>query len=132
LIESELFGYVDGAFTGTKRGGKPGKFELADKGTLLLDKIGEIPNHMQVKLLRVLQEKTGIRIGGSRERSFDVKIIASTNRDLYKKVLESLFRDDLYYRINVISATVPPLRDRIEDLPLLIEYFLNRSNIIYN
>lgn len=124
LIESELFGYADGAFTGAKRGGSLGKFELANGGTLFLDEIGEMPLDMQVKLLRVLQEGCITRVGGDKYIDVDVRIIAATNRDLSKEVREGRFREDLFYRISVIPIKIPPLRERKEDIPLLIEHFL--------
>jgi transcriptional regulator with PAS, ATPase and Fis domain len=124
LIESELFGYAEGAFTGAKRGGNPGKFELANGGTLFLDEIDEMPLDMQVRLLRVLQEGCISRVGGDRYINVDVRIIAATNRDLPKEVREGKFREDLFYRISVIPIKIPPLRERREDIPLLIEHFL--------
>ncbi len=124
LIESELFGYDEGAFTGAKRGGQFGKFELADGGTLFLDEIGEMPLDMQVRLLRVLEEGKLFRIGGSKEITVDVRIIAATNKDLKKEVEKGTFRKDLYYRINVLPLKLIPLRERREDIPLLIEFFM--------
>lgn len=126
LIESELFGYAEGAFTGAKRGGQPGKFELANGGTLFLDEIGDMPLNVQSLLLRVLQEREVYRIGDSRLRKIDVRIIAATNRDLAKLVAEGAFRLDLYYRLNVISIQVPPLRERIEDIWDLVPYILKK------
>lgn len=120
LVGSELFGYVDGAFTGARRGGKPGKFEMAAGGTLFLDEIGDMPLEQQVVLLRVLQEKLVARIGDSKEIPVDVRVICATNKDLLQEVEKGNFRQDLYYRLNVILITIPPLRDRIEDLSLLI------------
>ena len=128
LIESELFGYESGAFTGAKRGGSPGKFELANGGTILLDEIGDMPLDMQVKLLRVLQEKEVWRVGGSAPIKLDVRVMASTNRDLLQMVREGTFRQDLYYRINILSIHMPPLRERLDDLPALIESLLERIN----
>ncbi|SDB81042.1 Transcriptional regulator of acetoin/glycerol metabolism [Williamwhitmania taraxaci] len=125
LMESELFGYEDGAFTGARRGGKPGKFELANDGTIFLDEIGEMPIDMQVKLLRAIQEGKITRVGGEKEIPVDVRIIAATNRNLKNEVDEGRFRMDLYYRLSVIPITLPPLKDRKEDIPLLIKYFLN-------
>ena len=119
LWESEFFGYADGAFTGAKRGGKPGKFELAHQGTLFLDEIGDMPLSMQVKLLRVLQEREFERVGGTQTIRVNVRIIAATNKNLEKMVATEEFREDLYYRLNVIPLTIPPLRDRKEDIPLL-------------
>ncbi|CVK20863.1 sigma 54-interacting transcriptional regulator [Sporomusa sphaeroides] len=126
LLESELFGYEEGAFTGAAKGGKPGLFELANGGTLFLDEIGEISVHLQAKLLRALQEKRVRRLGGSRELPVDVRIITATNRDLEDMVARQLFREDLYYRLNVIPLFLPPLRERAEDIPLLAEQFLKR------
>lgn len=125
LLESELFGYEDGAFTGAKRGGKPGKFELAHTGTLFLDEIGDMSLALQAKLLRAIQEKEIERIGGIKSIPIDVRIIVATNQDLEKKVQERTFREDLYYRLNVYGIKIPPLRERKEDIPLLIFYFLN-------
>lgn len=121
LLESELFGYEEGAFTGAKRGGKRGKVEMADGGTLLLDEIGDMPLDMQAKLLRVLQEKEVERIGGEGSVKVDVRFMASTNKDLYQMVQDKLFREDLYYRLNVMHIMIPPLRERVEDVPLLAE-----------
>lgn len=124
LIESELFGYEEGAFTGAKRGGRPGKFELANGGTLFLDEIGEMPLDMQVNLLRVLQEGYINRVGGDKYIPIDVRIIAATNKNLIEEVDKGTFREDLYYRLSVIPIMMPPLRDRKEDLQPLIEHFL--------
>lgn len=128
LIESELFGYESGAFTGAKRGGSPGKFELANGGTILLDEIGDMPLDMQVKLLRVLQEKEVWRVGGSAPIKLDVRVMASTNKDLLQMVRDGTFRQDLYYRINILSIHMPPLRERPADLPDLINSLLERIN----
>jgi len=125
LLESELFGYVKGAFTGANQN-KRGLFEVADAGTIFLDEIGEMNLTMQVKLLRVLQERCVRPVGGSDEIPIDVRVIAATNRDLERQVAESTFREDLYYRLSVIPVTVPPLRDRPEDLPLLVNHFLRK------
>jgi transcriptional regulator with PAS, ATPase and Fis domain len=125
LLESELFGYEKGSFTGANQL-KKGKFELADGGTLFLDEIGEIPLNLQVKLLRVLQEGEIDRIGGNFPIKIDVRIIAATNRDLEEMVRQELFREDLYYRLNVIPIEVPSLRERKEDLLLLVEFFLKK------
>jgi two-component system NtrC family response regulator len=130
LLESELFGHEKGSFTGaTAR--KLGRFELADKGTIFLDEITEMPLSMQVKLLRVLQEKSFERVGGTETLHVDVRIIAASNRDLNKAIEEGRFRDDLYYRLNVIHMHLPPLRERKEDIPLLTEYFLGKLRPTY-
>lgn len=126
LIGSELFGYAEGAFTGARKGGSPGKFELASGGTLFLDEIGDMPLEQQVTLLRVLQEKSITRIGDSKAIPIDVRIICATNKNLWQEVEEGNFRADLYYRLNVINISIPPLRQRIEDIPILFEYFLSR------
>lgn len=126
LLESELFGYDEGAFTGAKRGGKPGKFQLANKGTLFLDEIGDMPLHLQAKLLRVLQEKRIDRLGGNAPVDIDVRVIAATHRDLESKVLEGTFRQDLYYRLNVIPIIVPTLRERKDDLILTAQYMVKK------
>ena len=123
LIESELFGHERGAFTGADRE-RRGRFELADRGTLLLDEIGDLPRSMQVKLLRVLQEHRFERLGGTRTLTADVRIIAATNRDLETLVRKGEFREDLFYRLNVVSIRVPPLRERREDIPALVDRFL--------
>lgn len=123
LLESELFGHEKGAFTGAVRR-KLGKFELADHGTIFLDEIGEMDKNMQVKLLRVLQQKEFDRVGGEETVHVDVRIIAATNRDLEQMVKDGTFRDDLYYRLNVIPISLPPLRDRVDDIPLLVEHFI--------
>lgn len=124
LIESELFGYVDGAFTGARKSGKPGLFEMAHKGTIFLDEIGDLPLDMQGRLLRVLQEKEVMRIGDDRIISLDIRVICATNRNLRELVKEEKFRQDLYYRINVLRVTLPTLQERKEDIwPLLQMYF---------
>jgi len=126
LLESELFGYEEGAFTGARKGGKPGKFELAEGGTLLLDEIGDLPLAMQAKLLRVIQEREFERVGGTRVIKFDVRVIAATNKDLRKLTAEGKFRIDLFYRLNVLPLYVPPLRERRQDVPLLIGHFIEK------
>ena len=125
LIESEIFGHERGAFTGADRE-RRGRFELADGGTLFLDEIGDLPKATQVKLLRVLQEQAFERLGGSRTIRVDVRVIAATNRDLEAMVRSGEFREDLYYRLNVVAIDLPPLRDRREDIPLLVDQFLRR------
>jgi two-component system response regulator AtoC len=127
LIESELFGYEKGAFTGAVTS-KPGRFELADGGTLFLDEIAEIPASMQVKLLRAIQESEFERVGGVKTIRVDVRLIAATNRHLPSEIAAQRFREDLYYRLNVVHVHLPPLRQRKEDIPLLIEHFLRRFN----
>lgn len=124
LIESELFGYEEGAFTGALKGGRPGKIEIAHQGTLFLDEIGEMPMDMQVKLLRVLQEKTISRVGSNKEIKVDIRVIAATNKDLQKEVEDGNFRQDLYYRLNVIPLEIPPLRERKMDIPPFLRSFL--------
>jgi len=126
LIASELFGYEEGAFTGAKPGGRPGKFELASGGTLFLDEIGDMPLEQQVALLRVLQEKKVTRIGGNKVIPVDFRIICATNKNLSLEVEKGNFREDLFYRVKVISIDIPPLRQRPEDIPVLFEHFLNR------
>lgn len=127
LLESELFGYMKGAFTGAVSN-KIGLFELADQGTLFLDEIGELPLMIQVKLLRVLQERQFKRVGGTKDISVDVRVIAATNRDLRKMVDDNTFRGDLFYRLNVIPIHLPPLRERKEDIPILAQHFLEKYN----
>lgn len=124
LIESELFGYEEGAFTGAKRGGRPGKFEWANGGTIFLDEIGDMPLETQASLLRVLQEKQVVRIGGFKPISVNVRVIAATNRDVGEEVRKGNLRWDLYYRLNVISITIPPLRERENDIVLLANYYI--------
>jgi len=128
LAESELFGYDEGSFTGAKKAGKKGKFELADKGTLFIDEIHQMPMSMQPKILRALQEKEIDRIGGEKSIPVDVRIIAAANKDLTRLVQEHLFREDLYYRLNVVEIFIPPLRERMEDLPELVESIVNQMN----
>jgi len=126
LIEAELFGYEPGAFTGSGRKGKAGKFELAHHGTIFLDEIGEMPLEMQSKLLRVIQEKEVERVGGKESKDVNFRLITATNRDVTKMLDEGKIREDLYYRINVIRLPVPPLRKRKEDIPFYVDYFLDR------
>lgn len=126
LLESELFGYEDGAFTGAKKGGKPGLFELADKGTIFLDEISEISPQLQARLLRVLQEKKIMRLGGNKAIQLDARIIAASNKNLYDLILAGKFRDDLYFRLNLLALQIPPLRERKEDIPLLLQYFYKK------
>ncbi len=127
LLESELFGHVKGAFTGATTS-RPGRFELADGGTLFLDEIGDMSPDLQVKILRVLQEQEFERVGGTKTQKVDVRVVAATNKELEKEVETGRFREDLYYRLNVIPITVPPLRDRTGDIPLLIHHFLALQN----
>ncbi|HJV30683.1 MAG TPA: sigma 54-interacting transcriptional regulator, partial [Bacillales bacterium] len=126
LIGSELFGFEGGSFTGAKQGGKPGKFELASGGTLFLDEIGEMPLEQQVALLRVLQDQQITRIGGEKNIKVDVRIICATNKNLRLEASKGNFREDLFYRLNVISICLPPLRERKEDIPLLFDLFIKR------
>ncbi len=127
LMESELFGHEKGAFTSAVSS-KPGRFELASGGTLFLDEIGEIPNEMQVKLLRVLQESEFERVGGIKTIQVDVRLIAATNRDLKKEIAANSFREDLFYRLNVVPIALPALRERRSDIPLLVQYFIHKFN----
>jgi len=129
LLESELFGYEEGAFTGACKGGKPGKFELADGGTLFLDEIGDMEMGMQAKLLRVIQEREIERLGSSKPRKIDVRLVAATNRDLEAMIRDKQFREDLYYRLNVVTLTIPPLRERKDDIECLIQTFLKKFNL---
>ena len=129
LLESELFGYEEGAFTGARKGGKLGKFELADGGTLFLDEIGDMEMGMQVKLLRVIQEREIERLGSSKPRKIDVRLVAATNRDLEAMIRDKQFREDLYYRLNVVTLTIPPLRERKDDIESLIQTFLKKFNL---
>src|SRR5262249_9292926 len=124
-LESELFGHEKGSFT-SAAGQRKGRFELADGGTLFLDEVGDIPAPMQAKLLRVLQERQFERVGGTDTIEVDVRVIAATNRSLQQLVKEGKFREDLYYRLNVIKIDLPPLRDRPEDIPLLAEHFAEK------
>ena len=129
LLESELFGYEEGAFTGARKGGKPGKFELADGGTLFLDEIGDMEMVMQAKLLRVIQEREIERLGGSKPRKINVRLVAATNRDLETMIRDKQFREDLYYRLNVVTLTIPPLRERKDDIKSLIQTFIKKFNL---
>src|SRR5213083_1327416 len=131
LLESELFGHEKGAFTGAYRQ-KPGKFEAADQGTLLLDEIGEMPLRLQAKLLHVLQDGEFSRVGGEKVIDTDVRLIASTNRDLETAMRAHQFREDLYYRLNVIEIRIPPLRERREEIPVLVDHFLKKFNVQYS
>jgi len=130
LIESELFGYEDGSFTGASKGGRPGKFEMANGGTLFLDEIGDMPLEVQSRLLRVLQQKSVVRVGGFKEIPIDVRIIAATNKNLVEMMKEKNFREDLYYRINVINIIAPSLRDRGNDIDLIIDFILEQRNLV--
>jgi transcriptional regulator with GAF, ATPase, and Fis domain len=130
LVESELFGHERGAFTGADRR-KTGRIEMADKGTLFLDEVGELPLSAQVKLLRVIQEKEFNRVGGTRTMRSDFRLITATNRVLEKEVAEGSFREDLYYRLNVIPIQLPSLRERVEDIPLMVSYFMRYYAKIY-
>nr|WP_255783334.1 sigma 54-interacting transcriptional regulator [Oceanobacillus alkalisoli] len=132
LFESELFGYDDGAFTGAKKGGKPGKFELAKHGTIFLDEIAEMPLTLQIKLLRVLQEREFERIGATNKQRLQARVIAATNQDIKKMVGQGKFRKDLYYRLNIIELTIPPLRERTDDIPPLISHYLNKFSENYS
>jgi len=131
LFESELFGYQGGAFTGAEKKGKPGKLELAHGGTLFLDEIGELPLELQVKLLRALQERQFYRIGGTKPITVDTRIVAATNRPLEQMVADGRFREDLYYRLNVFSLEIPPLRERREDLPELVQIFIQEYSVAH-
>jgi len=125
LLESELFGYEKGAFTGANTS-KPGKFELADQGTIFLDEIGDVPGSIQVKLLHVLQDRQFERLGGTKTLKVDVRVIAATNQDLRAALEQGTFRQDLYYRLNVVPISIPPLRERKEEIPYLVDYFIAR------
>lgn len=128
LIESELFGYEEGSFTGAKKGGQVGKFEQADRGTIFLDEIGEMPMPLQIRLLRVIEEGVVDRIGGRNPIPVDVRILAATNKNLKAEMEKGKFRQDLYYRLFVLPLFLPPLKERKEDIPLLFEYFLEKSS----
>lgn len=132
LLESELFGYAKGAFTGASASGKMGKFELANKGTIFLDEIGDMPIYLQTKLLRVLQDRRIIKIGSNNPIDIDVRVIAATNKNLVKLIEENKFREDLYYRLNVIPFSIPPLRERIQDIKILVEYFIDKYSRLLN
>ena len=128
LIESELFGYEEGAFSGARKGGKPGKFELAHRGSLYLDEIDQLPLPLQSKILRAIQEKEIERIGGTKVIDTDIRLICTSNRNLLELVENGEFREDLYYRINVVTLNVPPLRERLEDIPELVKHFIAKIN----
>jgi transcriptional regulator with PAS, ATPase and Fis domain len=128
LLESELFGYADGAFSGAAKGGKAGKFEMADKGTILLDEIGELPLPLQSKLLRVLQESEVERVGGTKTIPLDIRVICCTNQNLEAMIKENNFRSDLHYRINTIEVAIPPLRERTDDIPPLCDHLIKKIN----
>ncbi|MEW9097201.1 MAG: sigma 54-interacting transcriptional regulator [Clostridiaceae bacterium] len=132
LLESELFGYVKGAFTGADPMGRIGKFELANKGTIFLDEIGDMPLFLQTKLLRVLQERRITRVGSNKAIDIDARVLAATNKNLIKMIEEGKFREDLYYRLNVIPLEIPPLRERVEDIKLFIEYFMSKYLTLFN
>jgi PAS domain S-box-containing protein len=132
LLESELFGYEGGAFTGARREGKPGLIELAHTGTLFLDEVSELPLHLQVKLLTVIQEREVTRVGGTKPLKVDLRLVAATNRDLPSMVKAGQFREDLYYRLNVIPMVIPPLRSRKDEIPLFISHFLRKFNEKYH
>ncbi len=132
LIASELFGYVEGAYTGARRGGKPGKFELACGSTIFLDEIGEMPLELQTTLLRVLESRTITRVGGSEVIPIDVRVIAATNRNLASAVLLGHFRQDLFYRLNVFSIFMVPLRNRRNDIPLFVDHFVKTISVKLN
>lgn len=128
LVESELFGYEQGAFTGAV-GSKPGRMELAHQGTLFLDEIGEIPSEMQVKLLRALQESEFERVGGIKTIKVDVRVVTATNRDLEEQIKQGKFREDLYYRLNVVPLAIPPLRERVQDIPALVQHIIGKFKL---
>lgn len=129
LLESELFGYEEGAFTGAREGGKIGMFERANGGTLFLDEVGEIPLNLQARLLRALQEKEIMRVGGDSIIRVDTRIVAATNKDLYRMVNDGKFREDLFFRLNVFQVDLPPLREKVSDIPLLIEHYMEQNQI---
>ena len=132
LLESELFGYTEGAFSGAKKGGKPGKFEIANGGTVFLDEIGDMPLHMQVKLLRVLQDKQVERVGGFKSFHVDIRVIAATNQNLTELIQKGEFREDLYFRLNVMPLSISPLRKRKEDISVLSDHFLKKYSKLLN
>jgi transcriptional regulator with PAS, ATPase and Fis domain len=125
LLEAELFGFEEGSFTGARRGGKPGKFELAHNGTLFLDEIGDMPLYMQAKILRALQEKEVERVGGTKKNHFHVRLMAATHRCLEDMVKEGLFREDLYYRLNIVQLKIPSLKERKKDIPILLSHYMD-------
>lgn len=129
LLEAELFGYEEGAFTGAKKGGSPGKFEIAHGGTIFLDEIGEMSLAMQSKLLVFLQEREFERLGGHKTVRVNVRVVAATNRNLEEMISQKLFREDLFYRLNVLALEIPPLRERIQDIPLIVDYFMPQLNL---
>ena len=131
LMESEFFGYESGAFTGARSGGKPGYMEIADKGTLFLDEVGELPISLQAKLLTVLQDRKVTRVGGAKPVAVDFRMIAATNRDLRAMVKAGKFREELFYRLNVVPIRIPPLRERSDDIPFLLAHFLDHYNSRY-
>jgi transcriptional regulator with PAS, ATPase and Fis domain len=128
LLESELFGYEEGAFTGARKGGARGKFELANHGTLFLDEVGNLPLEMQAKLLRALQENQVVRIGGDKQIPFDAQVLVATNMDLAEAVEKGTFREDLYYRLAIMQIKVPALRERREDIPLFVERYIRANS----
>ena len=132
LLESELFGYERGAFTGAGKHGKPGKFELANRGTLFLDEIGDMPFYLQAKLLRAVEERIIERVGGTNPIKVDIRIIAATNKDLQQMIKTNSFRKDLYYRLNIVPVNIPPLRNRKEDIPLLLDYYFIKYRKLFN
>ncbi|HDN67934.1 MAG TPA: hypothetical protein ENF86_03155, partial [Firmicutes bacterium] len=129
LLESELFGYEKGAFTGAAKT-KKGRLELADSGTLFLDEVGEMPRELQVTLLRAIEEHKIMRVGGTREIEIDIRVVASTNKDLRQAVKSGNFREDLYYRLSVVCINLPPLRERKGDIPLLVKHFINKHRAV--
>ena len=133
LLESELFGFVEGAFTGSKKGGKPGLFELSHLGSIFLDEIASTTQRVQLQLLRVLQEKEVMRIGAERIIPINTRVIAATNKDLVSEVSANYFREDLFFRLNILNIYISPLRERVDDIPLLVDKFIksisNENNI---